>query len=91
MEYLLQQIISTGNMKKEKNAQQKIQKKATYAYTYIKNAYFNKKHSDMSAKKNAHQTVAHITLCNFRAHFNFNWSHFTPQYGFFIFLIEKTE
>lgn len=43
MEYLLQQIISTGNMKKEKNAQQKIQKKAPCAYTYIKNAYFIKK------------------------------------------------
>lgn len=43
MEYLLQQITSTGNMKKEKNAQQKIQKKATYAYIYIETEYFNKK------------------------------------------------
>lgn len=89
-------IFTTTNHKyrqyqKRKKKHNKKYKKPTYAYTYIKNAYFNKKHSDMSAKKNAHRTETYITLCNFIAHFNFICSHFSPQYDFFIFLIDKTE
>ena len=45
----------------------------------------------MSAKKTAHPTESHITLCNFIAPFSFNCSHFIPHFEFIIFLIEKTE